>query len=802
VNVQDLDQMLENMPAQMRALPQWLVWRFETFDGDKKPRKVPYYTNGRKRRGEQGSDEDRQQLTAFSAACHLVAAGRFDGIGFAFLPGDGLIGIDVDNAIDPETGEVSERCLQIIQDCASYTEYSPSGRGVHIIVAGQTQTFKDNAIGVEVFCGRQFFTCTGKRWPDTVADVQPIAQDVLQALRTMVKPERAAHTPAPRPMAAQAGPQDLALRLESALLSLSPDMGHDDWVQIGMAIKASLGEGGLRLWDYWSSRGTKYPGSEYLARKWQSFRGTGVTEATVFKLAMDAGWRPPRPARPAPPAARAPAPPPAGPMDAPDLQDDAPELDEADLADDTTSTPSTGSAPGGRRKPRNNLPPALDALLLRNTEGGVADCRENVFLVLKHHPELAGLVGFDEFAHRVLKLRTTPWGSPSGEWSTDDDYSLGYWLATQLRLRVRAEATLMAGVAMAASDNKFHPVREYLDNLPAWDGIERLPFWLSECLGANETTYTRMVGPWFVMNLVRRIREPGCQADYMIVLEGKQGKRKSTSLRTLVARDEWFADTPIRIGDKDALLNLAGKWLYEIAELDSFSRAEITAVKQYLTSRIDRVREPFARRPTDRARSCCFAGTTNQDEYSKDSTGARRLWPVACDGEIKLDKLAADRDQMFAEAIANLASADPEKRRCWPTRDEEEKYLVPEQERREIGDPWYERIASWIDSRAKFNSERVDEVADMDSFTTQEILTHCLGVPIDRIDGARQMSTRVGIAMHKLGWLKQRDATGARLWRYIRPKARPGATDQNNAVGGPTSEPQAGGPAEETLDEF
>jgi predicted P-loop ATPase len=794
--------MLENMPAQMRALRQWLVWRFETFEGDKKPRKVPYYTNGRKRRGEQGSDEDRQLLAAFDVACDLVARGRYDGLGFAFLPGDGLIGIDIDGAIDPDTGEVSERCLQIIRDCASYTEYSPSGRGVHIIVAGQTQTFKDNEIGVEVFCGRQFFTCTGKRWPDTADDVQPIADEVLQALRKLVKPERAPHAAAPRPMAAQAGPQDLALRLESALLSLHPDMPHDDWVQIGMAIKAALGDGGLRVWDYWSSRGTKYPGSEYLARKWQSFRGTGVTEATVFKLAMDAGWRPPRPPKPAAPAARAPAPPPTGPMDAPDLQDDGPELDEADLGDDTTSTPSTGSAPGGRRKPRNNLPPALDALLLRNTEGGVADCRENVFLVLKHHPELAGLVGFDEFAHRVLKLRTTPWGSEAGEWSTDDDYSLGYWLATQLRLRVRAEATLMAGVAMAASDNKFHPVREYLDNLPAWDGIERLPFWLSECLGANETTYTRMVGPWFVMNLVRRIREPGCQADYMIVLEGKQGKRKSTSLRTLVARDEWFADTPIRIGDKDALLNLAGKWLYEIAELDSFSRAEITAVKQYLTSRIDRVREPFARRPTDRARSCCFAGTTNQDEYSKDSTGARRLWPVACDGEIKLDKLAADRDQMFAEAIANLASADPEKRRCWPTRDEEEKYLVPEQERREIGDPWYERIASWIDSRAKFNSERVDEVADMDSFTTQEILTYCLGVPIDRIDGARQMSTRVGIAMHKLGWLKQRDATGARLWRYIRPKAKPGAKDENSLVGGPTSEPQAGGPAEETLDEF
>jgi predicted P-loop ATPase len=285
----------------------------------------------------------------------------------------------------------------------------------------------------------------------------------------------------------------------------------------------------------------------------------------------------------------------------------------------------------------------------------------------------------------------------------------------------------------------------------------------------------------------------------MIVLEGKQGKRKSTSLRTLVGRDEWFADTPIRIGDKDALINLAGKWLYEIAELDSFSRAEITAVKQYLTSRIDRVREPFARRATDRPRSCCFAGTTNQDEYSKDSTGARRLWPVACDGQINLDKLAADREQMFAEAIARLASDDPEVRRCWPTREEEEKYLVPEQERREIGDPWFERIASWVESSARFGEAMV-EACERESFTTHEILTHCLGVPSDRMDGARQMSTRVGIAMHKLGWAKKRDAHGARLWRYIRPTSKEG--DGQNAVGGPTSDPQAGGPAEESLDEF
>lgn len=820
-------QPLDNLPAAMRALDQWLVWRFETYPGDKKPRKVPYYVTGRKRRGEQGSDDDRAQLAGFAQARALVDTGRFDGLGFAFLPGDGLIGIDIDGAVDADTGEVAEHCLRIIEQCASYTERSPSGRGVHIIVAGHTQTFKDNAVGVEVFCGRQFFTCTGERWGGTPEEVGPITPQTLAMLRQMVRGERATDAKklqGAQPMQRTVTPDTDDFRRVNTLALQCIDM----WVpqlfpsarragygwrissrDLGRDLQEDLQISTEGVMDFGEERGMSAIDCVIRFAPTVASSPVGAMKWLADRCGIVVGMRRTASA----PSSRAPAPPPAGPMDAPDFQDDT-ALDDADTdaaeaaafdrpSDDTGSTPASGSAPGGgRRKPRDNLPPALDALLLRNSEGGVADCRENVFLTLKHHPELAGLVAFDEFAYRILKTRTTPWGAEPGEWATDDDYSLGYWLATQLRLRVRAEATLAAGVAMAATDNKFHPVRQYLDNLPAWDGIDRLTHWLHECLGAADTDYVRMIGPWFVMNMVRRIREPGCQADYMIVLEGKQGKRKSTSLRTLVGRDEWFADTPIRIGDKDALLNLAGKWLYEIAELDSFSRAETTAVKQYLTSRIDRVREPFARRPADRPRSCIFAGTTNQDEYSKDSTGARRFWPVACDGDINLDKLAGDRDQMFAEAIARLASPDAETRRCWPTREEEQRYLVPEQERREIGDPWFERIASWVDSSSRFGDAHT-EACERDSFTTHELLVSCLGVPSDRIDGARQMSTRVGIAMHKLGWTKKRDAHGARLWRYIRPTSKPGAEpDAQNAVGGPTSEPQAGGPAEETLDEF
>jgi primase-polymerase (primpol)-like protein len=140
-----------NIAPTLKARPQWLVWRFEEKPGDKKPRKVPYYASGSRRMGQQGSDADREKLVDFITCLDAAERRKMDGIGFAFLPGDGLIGIDIDGAIDLETGEMSQRAQGIIKACASYTELSPSGKGVHIVVEGETKSFKSNDIGLEVF---------------------------------------------------------------------------------------------------------------------------------------------------------------------------------------------------------------------------------------------------------------------------------------------------------------------------------------------------------------------------------------------------------------------------------------------------------------------------------------------------------------------------------------------------------------------------------------------------------------------------------------------------------------------------
>lgn len=277
------------IPAELANRSQWLVWKFEP--GEKKPKKMPYYASGRRRTGKQGSDEDRSELVSLPAAMARLDAG-YSGIGFAFLPGDGLIGIDIDGCIDEE-GAVAQRAADIIKACGSYTEYSPSRKGVHIIVSGETKTFKSNDIGLEVFCGAQFFTFTASPFPGTPDQVSPIDARVLNRLQLTVQQAKGAN-----PARAQLPPPaatDERAKLDSALACINPDCGYDDWIRVGMGIYAALGPSGLAVWDYWSSRSSKYAGVKDLEGHWKSFGGDGgITVATVYKMAVDAGWRPPR----------------------------------------------------------------------------------------------------------------------------------------------------------------------------------------------------------------------------------------------------------------------------------------------------------------------------------------------------------------------------------------------------------------------------------------------------------------------------------------------------------------------------
>lgn len=405
----------------------------------------------------------------------------------------------------------------------------------------------------------------------------------------------------------------------------------------------------------------------------------------------------------------------------------------------------------------NEVIPGSDAWevgLIRKDGGRLEDCRENVFLVLSRHPDWSGVIGYNEFTFRVEKLALPPYGGCLGEWSTEDDLATGLWLAQQCRLLVRSEGTIVSGVIMASQKNKFHPPQQWLTGLTPWDGVERLPYFLSDCLGVDNSEYLQMVGTFFMVGLVARIFRPGCSMQYMPVIEGGQGIGKSSFWRALGG--EWYQETPFNLGDKDAYMLISGALLYEIAEMDSFNKAETTAMKAFITRQTDRYREPYGRRPVDRPRQCVFAGTTNHSEYLKDTTGNRRIWPIQAK-VIDIDLLAGIRDQLFAEALSRFKAGA----RWHPTRDEEQRLFVVEQSSRQIVDPWLYPLQDWL--------EDVDRrlVAE---FTSAEILCGAFKVELSKIDGNRGMATRLGNLMAEIGgWVRKRRSSGRRDWVYVRP---------------------------------
>jgi len=226
-----------------------------------------------------------------------------------------------------------------------------------------------------------------------------------------------------------------------------------------------------------------------------------------------------------------------------------------------------------------------------------------------------------------------------------------------LRLKIDAAFHFLPGRELfrdvatnVARRNRFHPVRDYLSSL-AWDQQPRIERWLIDYAGAPDTPYVRAVSRIVMVAACRRIRKPGSKYDEMLILESPQGTDKSSGLRALACNDEWFTDDlPLHGDTRRFMESTAGKWIVEAGELKGMGRSDINALKACLSRQHDEARMAYGHKNTRMARQFVIIGTTNEtDGYLRDATGNRRFWPVRIQ-RFNLEKLRADRDQLWAEA--------------------------------------------------------------------------------------------------------------------------------------------------------
>lgn len=406
--------------------------------------------------------------------------------------------------------------------------------------------------------------------------------------------------------------------------------------------------------------------------------------------------------------------------------------------------------------------PFSTPLLTNPNTGAVKDCQQNITLLLEELPELQGQIKLNELSGRVEAMGNLPWDKSAKvrDWRDGDDLELMDYLFRQYRCSFNSTQHVLNGVALAAARNTYHPLADWLRSL-RWDGIDRLTNWLHAYLGAEDNDYIRLVGPMWLRQAVNRALHAGVKADYVLILEGRQGLRKSTALRVLGG--DWFSDVPLNLdSQKEAAMSIEGVWIHEVAELDAFNRSESTAIKAFFTRPVDRFRAPFGRRYEDQSRHTVFAGTTNSEEYLKDNTGNRRFWPVRCSA-IDIEGLTKDRTQLFAQAFAELQAG----KRTYPIYEEEQEIIKPVQQLREISDAWEVKIADYLTDPRHRNIKRL---------TMVEVMEDVLGLDISRVTSTRQQETKVGAILRKLGWSKKRESkavNGYRGYYYERMEGEP-----------------------------
>ena len=300
--------------------------------------------------------------------------------------------------------------------------------------------------------------------------------------------------------------------------------------------------------------------------------------------------------------------------------------------------------------------PGTAALLDLNGKGVPRATAYNYDKVLSTDPAYRGKFWFDEFKSKRMFEENDIDEAAMARLDIDIGHRYG----------ISNGQALERAVVHQCDKNRRNPLAELLESLE-WDGETRIPKLWRTLLGADDSEYNSAVALLTIHGAVCRAFEPGCKFDYAPVLQSqRQGIGKSTTVRRLAMRPEWFTDSITTFDGKDSKELLRGKWLVEISEMSALKTTkEVESAKQFISSQVDSYRPAYGHAAIDHKRMCVFVGSTNTSNFLRDQTGNRRFLPVECGKHEPIisplegtEELTHYIEQVWAEGVAWYRSTD------------------------------------------------------------------------------------------------------------------------------------------------
>lgn len=319
----------------------------------------------------------------------------------------------------------------------------------------------------------------------------------------------------------------------------------------------------------------------------------------------------------------------------------------------------------------------------------------------------------------------------------DDD------LYTKLRLRLVdmgmekhvTKEYVISSVSLVAREQAMDSAQEWLAEVE-WDGVSRIANFHTNVLKLEDTPYYQAVCFYLWTALAGRIVEPGCKADMVPILIGKQGLRKSTFVEAIAPSEAEYTAVSLAARDSDLARQLRGKVVAEWDEMRGLNTRESEAIKGWVTHRTDEWVPKFKEFAITAPRRFILVGTTNDARVFNDHTGARRWLPVWVERPIDTTYVRENREQLWAEGRALFQAHGV----MWQ---KAEALAGAYHRRATVRDVWVDPVRQWL-----------REQGNRDGWTSTQILSGACSVAVAHANAGTYL--RLQRVMAYIGW-EERD---------------------------------------------